>query len=154
MIQSGELDTSDMGQDLLQGVKRRFQVGRALAPTEQEDLGAHIPEALQLPTHLYYELKVIGFSAPISFQAEALWSASHHWMYRFVKCCATYRPPCTLIAQPSRSSARAVRAFGLRIERTPPTRGPWSHRRRCEADLRWCSVARWAGSRLRHLPRG
>src|SRR6266567_3884098 len=59
MTQSGELNTFDIWQDLLQGVKGHFQVSRALAPAKQKHLGAYSPEALQLRTHLDDELKVI-----------------------------------------------------------------------------------------------
>src|SRR6266581_8386865 len=59
MTKSGELNTFDMWQDLLQGVKGNFQESRALAPAEQKHLGAHAPETLQLPTHIDDELKVI-----------------------------------------------------------------------------------------------
>ena len=59
MTQSGELNTFGLGQDLLQGVKGHFQESRALAAAKQKYLGAYSPEALQLPTHLDDELKVI-----------------------------------------------------------------------------------------------
>ncbi|SRR6266566_589943 len=59
MTESGELNTCDMWQDLLQGVKGNFQVIRALAAAEQKHLGAHSPEVLQLITHIDDELKVI-----------------------------------------------------------------------------------------------
>ena len=59
MPQPGELDPFDMGQDLLQSVKGRFQVRRTLAATEQKHLGRESLEGLQLPTHLDNDLKVI-----------------------------------------------------------------------------------------------
>src|SRR5713101_7765285 len=59
MIESEELNTCDMWQDLLEGGKGNFQVSRALAPAEQKHLGAYSPEALQLFTHLDDQLPII-----------------------------------------------------------------------------------------------
>jgi hypothetical protein len=50
MVEPEELNTFDMWQGLLQGVKGNLQVSRALAPAEQKHLGAYSPEALQRST--------------------------------------------------------------------------------------------------------